>query len=306
MNCRRCGRELHGHTVCPGCGATLPVAPRGPRLPDEPWELTAPESYLLRYEPTNSASSREAFKLALMDLIARDALTLRGAWVPRRWRRGARPWWLLCNGTRKAVLDEPALVPLIALHSDMVQKRPSFGVPFDDRTIEVRGVPLDKFVSAAARRNGGYAAYLKGHVASSLRNRGLLTVRNRRTPVGEEAWHELDAWLELARDPLKSWIHDPTWLRAYVTGAGAAVLLAEIDYPGHPTLQNIGRALASNPPVAEPSELGPAWWDTGGLDFDAIADGLDGACSAFDGVFSALDAAFLGGSADFGGGGDGG
>jgi hypothetical protein len=284
---------------CPGCGATFPVTIRGPRLPDEPWELTAPESYLLRSGLGWDVPAVSAFKLGLMDLVARRALTLKGAWVRRRWAPGTHPVYLLSNGPRKASVDEPALLPIIELHSSMIERRPSFGVPFDDPTSELAGVPLDKFVSAAARRNGGYAAYKKRDVAGSLRNRKLLSETNRRSPAGEQAWLQLDAWLELSQGPFKNWIHDQTWLRAYLAGAGTAVLLAEIANPGHKVLQQIGLVLASEPPTDQPYAVASDGWDTGGLDFAAIPESLDG---GFDGAFAALDGAFLGG----GGGGDGG
>jgi hypothetical protein len=214
MNCDECGVDLDGHSVCPRCGSTSPLTIRGPRLPDEPWQLTAPESYLLRYGLDRDARPVSAFKLALMDLVTRQALTLNGAWIPRRWAPGMRPMFLLGDGPRKASVDEPALVPIIALHSSMIERRPTFGVPFDNPTGELPGVPLDKFVSAAARRNGGYSAYLKRDVAGSLRNRKLLSGRNLRTAAGEQARRHLDAWMEVGGGPLKNWRHDQTWLSA--------------------------------------------------------------------------------------------
>ena len=131
----------------------------------------------------------------------------------------------------------------------MLEARPIVGAPFDDPTTELPGVPLDKLVAAAARRNGGYAAYKTRDVASALRNRKLLSQLNRPSPAGKQACLELDAWLDVSRGPWRNWAHDQTWLRAFLTGAGAAVLLAEIDNPGHKVLQQIGEVLVSKPPT---------------------------------------------------------
>jgi len=234
-----------------------------------------------------------------MDLIARGSLSLKGAWVRRRWAPGTRVTWLLGDGPRKASVAGPALAPIIALHSGMLDRRPTAGVPFDDPTSEVSGVPLDRFVSAAARRNGGYSAYVKRDVAGSLRDRRLLSEKNQRTVAGERARKRLDAWVEVGLGPLKNWLHDETWLRSYLTGAGTAVLVAAFANPGNAALQSIGRALAGNPPGDHRYAVAVDGWDTSGLDLAVIVDSLDGAIG---GAFGALDAAFLGG---VGGGGDG-
>ena len=292
-------------SVCPCCGAALPgvILDPGrfdepPRLPARRWELTAPESYLLRYGPGRDVRPVSAFKLAMMDLVARGALTVNGVFVRRRWVRGTRAVWLLGDGPRKASVDEPALLPLILLHSSMIERRPSFAVSFVNSAMELPGVPLERFVSAVARRNGGYAAYMRRDVAGSLRNRELISGTNRHarhTPAGEQAWERLDQWVEVGGDPLQSWMRDQTWLRAYLAGAGAAVFLAEIEYASRQVLRDIGLALARNPP-ADQQHAGA---EIGGVDLAGLADSLGG---LFDGAFRALDNAFVGPT---GGGGDG-
>ena len=224
---------MEGH----GCG--------GPRLPDEPWTLTAPESYVLLYGLGDKTHAQAAFKLALMELVARQALTLPGAWVRRRWAPGRYPTFLLCDGPR--TVEERALRPVVALHTDIAGRRPCLGVPFDDPAGQVHGVLLDKFVSHAARSDGGYRAYLERDVASSLRERHLLSAVNVRTPAGKRACDQLDAWLEVSRRDLFSWSHDQRWLHAYLGGAGAAVFVAQLANPGHPVLKHIGSAVASQP-----------------------------------------------------------
>ena len=82
----------------------------------------------------------------------------------------------------------------------------------------------------------------------------------------------------------------PTW-----GGAGSAVFMAQFVSPGSPVLKHIGEAVASTPSVDW--SYSAAAWDSNGLDFAGLADGLD---SAFDaGLFE------IGGGGD-GGGGDGG
>src|SRR3712207_9280558 len=63
------------------------------------WALTAPESYLLRYAALKP-SPVEAFKLALKQLVASDALRLEGAALPRRGLPGSRREWLIADGPR--------------------------------------------------------------------------------------------------------------------------------------------------------------------------------------------------------------
>ena len=272
MQCHECGVEALGHSACPGCGATLPVTIRGPRLPVEPWPLTAPESYVLRYGLGNHAHALAAFKLALTELVARRALTLQGAWVRRRWAPGRSPRFLLCDGPQKAAVEERSLRPVVALHTNLAEQRPTLGVPFEDRTAELRGVSLTKFVSVAARRDGGYRGYLERDVASSLRQRALLSAVNGRTAAGDRAREQLDAWLEVTRDGLFSWSHDQTWLRAYLGGAGAAVFLAQVATPGQPVLKHIGSAVASG--ASPDSTYSAAAWDANGIDFAGLADSL--------------------------------
>jgi hypothetical protein len=170
----------------------------------------------------------------------------------------------------------------------MIELRPSFGVPFDDGTRELPGVPLVKFVIQAGR-DDGHREYAE-RVAGSLRWRGLLSDDDKPTPAGEAAWWQLDAWLELGRDSLTSWAHDRAWVRDYAAGAGAAAFLIDVADPAHPALRDIGRAVELSPPSDQRIALAGGWNDDG-LDFGALADTLDVA-SGFFGVF---DAAFAGG-----------
>jgi len=298
MQCQGCGVDVAGYANCPVCGVALRKI-SGPRLPDEPWELTAPESHVLRYGLGNHAESMAGFKLALTELVARQALTLQGAWVRRGWAPGRYPTFLLCDGPRKAEVEERSLLPVLALHTRVTDRRPRRGVPFDDPEGAVGGVLLPRFVAVAARRDGGYRRYMERDVAGSLRERKLLSAVNARTPAGALASEQLDAWLDVTRRSLFSWSHDQAWLRAYVSGAGSAVFIAQLATPGSPVLKHIGNAMASC--ASSDPTYAAAWWESGGLDFAGLVDSVSG-------TFDAVDAGFVGvggGGGDGGGGGGG-
>ena len=154
MPCPECGVDVRGYSACPGCGTALAVTVSAPSLPDEPWELTAPESYVLRYGLGDRTHALHGFKLALQELVARQALTVQGAWVRRRWAPGRYPTFLLCDGPRKAEVKERSLRTVVGSHTHLVERRASHGVPFSDPEGAVGGVLLERFVADAARRDG--------------------------------------------------------------------------------------------------------------------------------------------------------
>jgi hypothetical protein len=246
---------------------------------------------LLRYGLGDDAHATNAFTLALTELVARQALILRGAWVRRRWAPGKYATFLLCEGPRMDSVEERSLRPVVDLHAGIEGR--TLGVPFEDSRGAVQGVLLTSFATLAARHYGGFSRYLERDVAGSLRERGLLTALNVRSSAGNRAYDQLDAWIEVTRGALFRWSHDETWLRAYLGGAGAAVFLSQFATPGQPVLKHISYAVAAFP--------APEWshqaaiWDSNGLDFAGLAHSLDGTFAVF--------GAGLGGG---GGGGDGG
>ena len=133
---------------------------------------------MLRYGLGDRTHALHGFKLALQELVARQALTVQGAWVRRRWAPGRYPTFLLCDGPRKAEVKERSLRTVVGSHTHLVERRPSHGVPFSDPEGAVGGLLLERFVSDAARSDGGYKAYLEREVASSLRDRKLLSAVN--------------------------------------------------------------------------------------------------------------------------------
>jgi hypothetical protein len=113
MSCPSCGVDAVGYRTCPGCGAPLASAQdfgplHGVLLPARAWELTGPESYLLRYVGS-AASERGAYKVALMELVARRVLRLDGVRMRRRVVPGTQTEWLLSDGPRIDGFAEPSL-----------------------------------------------------------------------------------------------------------------------------------------------------------------------------------------------------
>ena len=76
-----------------------------PRLPDRAWELSAPESYVLR-QGTLALPAMTA-RFAVFELVAREALRLGSARV-RQGLRG-RELWLVADGVAIDDVDDPSL-----------------------------------------------------------------------------------------------------------------------------------------------------------------------------------------------------
>lgn len=298
------------------------------RWPAKPWELTAPESYVLLHG--RKASGLEALKLALVELVARRALLLEPVEVMElrgRMRRNA-----LREGPMLRSISEPSLLPPADLFGPLRKGRL--------RTVrgsagQVEGVLLKDFAPAAARafsdglRLNPFGRYLDRHVIPSLVRRGLVGIENRRlgvfsrggkfrTPAGIWARSDLQAWMRVGEERLSRWLSDdPSRALAYVTTAGAAVLLVTNRYP---ELSVLGRRLrerggleyagvltdadegpggdstaAGLDAVQQSGDLGALDLSTLGLDFSAL-DGIDGAFRALDaGMAAGLEAPSGGG-----------
>jgi hypothetical protein len=255
-----------------------------PPLPSRRWELTAPESHLLRYG--DDASGSTAFKLALMELVTRGALRLEAGWI-RRWPgRGTRFAWLVADGHRMASATEPALAPVLGVFERASERRIFPAVSYWDHAVEFEGVIVPDIAKAASRR--GFSRFIKDDVAGALRARGLLTDENRRTPAGAQADDELERWLELSRQFPRWSQRDDGWGRVYLQRAGAAVLLTGGALP---PLVSFAQAHATGVDAAWPALLGPQLDNDFGL-------GAFGALDAWDGSFTSFD---VGGGGDGGG-----
>ncbi len=264
--------------------------------PSERWRLTAPESYVLQIP--RPLSSVEAFKLALRELALLRALRVEqleeAGFLGRRRRRT-----VLRTGTQR--VSEPALTPLVELHSRTRERDGLDGVLVEDYAKQAR---------RAFTRS--LAGYVDDHVYPALAERGLMELqvsgpfrrrRHVRTEAGEQAAAELDAWLRVGRERIEEWAREhPERVLAYAGGAGAAILLMRDLYP---EFERIGRnALMGGDQASVGGEAG-AFGDTGGDSFDAF-DSFDSFDSfdAFDGIDAGVDAG--GGFGGDGGGGDGG
>jgi hypothetical protein len=120
-------------------------------LPGARWQLTAPETYLLRYVDCRPRPT-EAFTLALKELVTRGALCLRSARIPGRLGIGTRRVWLLTAGPAFTAVTEPALTPILDLY-ERVRRRS--GVDSHDPSIAVDGVLLDASGGAAPATASG-------------------------------------------------------------------------------------------------------------------------------------------------------
>lgn len=289
-----------------------------PRLPPRRWELTAPESFMLRhaasagYDPEeglfkrldrDSALGDRVLGFALMELIAGGALRLDRAWVGRRHR--PYRWhveWLLGRGPVAQSVTDPVLVPVLELQDLVHDRRPRVGLAPHDHAVHVHGVLLYDVHRAVTNTWRGSRGYLYDAVVASMRRRGLLWGRCARTPAGDRAAAGLEAWLTIGKRAFRSWApKDPAWARAYIEGAGAATLLAnEI----HPALARAAAAVAGNGADSELQCIGRLDGSLVSLDHVRGALGSLGASDLVDPAGGDFGGHFGGdwGGGDFGGG----
>ena len=194
-----------------------PGDPDDPALPEPPWRLTAAEAYLLRYVEDGAALEHPVFRLALLELVARGALGVEPVWVRRRWLPGWRFSRLLVRGPRFRSIEAPALAPVLAAFERTPVVR---GREYHNRGGVVEGVRVNDLDPGAE---------LVAACVESLYEHGLARKPLSRTAAGEAADDALGEWLRLARGafPERAGDHDLSWVRAFLTGAGAAVLLAD-------------------------------------------------------------------------------
>ena len=207
------------------------VTSRG-EWPNLPWELTAPESYVLYHGP--NAGGGSAFKLALLDLVARGALHLvevEGAGGLSRRRKGP----VLTDGTQPPIRVPRALAGVV----DLFETSPRH--TFHDGTV---GVAVADLTRAARRRYKSFDRFVSGQVLSSLIERGLFASETWRrwglvpvtqyvlTSAGETARADLKARLALGEHQFIHWIdREPERAANFVGFAGAAVLLMPAVLP---------------------------------------------------------------------------
>jgi Golgi phosphoprotein 3 (GPP34) len=262
------------------------------------WELTAPESFVLLNGP--SASGREAFKLGVMELIARGALAMDEAGTKNATLR---------DGPQARAPRERALGAIW----DVYQASPSHS--WAGRY----GVRLKDLGRTAVKQYGSLDAYRKSEVLGAMVDRGLFerregrilwifpTTRFELTADGDRARDELQNLMETGRQRFSGWAaDDPNQALAYAGTVGAAMLLMPMLYGDMAGLHERMRYSGAGADGGTYVHTGDSG-DSGDSDFDFEFDwsGVD-----FGGLdFGGIDTSFSdsGGFGDGGGfGGDGG
>jgi hypothetical protein len=233
----------------PGATVTLsyhpdraPKAARAEAAPPEVvvssdrWELTAPESYVLRH--LQDGHGGEAFRLAVVELVARGALRF------RRVEKKRVPGWtyrraVLCEGPRRNEVAEPALLPVLEMYDSLPKRTfvPGGRVAIEGGE-EIAGVLIDRFARESAKKlKPAFMAYRDGIVGALLVERGLLRFsgsnglpfskpRMARTAAGSDARAELISWVFEGRDRLEQLLdEDPPAALTHARMAGPALFL---------------------------------------------------------------------------------
>lgn len=300
------------------------------------WDLTAPESLVLRDGP--KADRVQVVKLGLLELVTRGSLRLVDV-EDRNWLGRSRVEKVLASGHRPL----PNTGPLAQIATAFYNATPT---TFRDGTSGRRISSVAKAFAANARTGGN--RYRDETILPGLAARGLYRRERDRlfgiiqrthwvlTPEGERRRSELNRLLaEGERELSTHLLRDPREVAAGLAGAGAAALLMTASYPelnalsqrlraantgdggvtwaGGPMFTDTPDDVVPNEPSPSPSpsptdstdalSTGTATFEFGSMDIG----GLD--LSAFDGVdaaFGAIDSGVDAGGGGDGGGGDGG
>ena len=296
------------------------------------WDLTAPESLVLRDGP--KAARQQVVKLALLELVTRGSLRLVDV-EGRSWIGRSRVEKILASGHRPL----PNTGPLAPIATAFYNATPA---TLPDGTSGRRISSVAQAFATGARTGGNRyrdETILPGLAARALyrreRSRLLGLFQRTRwvlTPDGERRRAELSRLLaEGERELSTHLVRDPREVAAVLAGTGAAALLMTASYPELNLLSQRLRAAntgdggvtwagspvyTDSPDGGAPNEPSPSPTDsTEAMSTDAAAfefgsldiGGLD--LSAFDGVdaaFGAIDSGVDAGGGGDGSGGDGG
>ncbi len=184
------------------------------------WGPTAPESCVLLDGPKGSGT--EAFRLAVLESIARRALTTAAG------RTG-----LLLPGPETRPTGER---PIDAMGEILDEARA--------RTSRDTGIPVKKLARATRRRYGSLDGYARSEVLPALERRGLYSRRERRllgffpvtrwelTRSGEAARAQLEHNRRLGEEHFGEWMRrDPERAYRFLGLAGSSLLLMEALHP---------------------------------------------------------------------------
>ena len=305
------------------------------------WELTAPESFVLRDGPR--ADRVQVLKLGLLELVTRGSLRLVDL-EGHNWLRQSRVEKVLASGHRPL----PNTGPLDPIATAFYNATPT---NFADGTSGRRISSVARAFGTSARTSGN--RYRDETILPGLAARGLYRRERDRlfgllqrtqwvlTPEGERRRAELNRLLANGEHELSSHLtRDPREVAAVLAGTGAAALLMTTSYPELNALSQRLRAAntgdagvawaggttnADTPDDGMPTEPSPSPMDltdpvstdTAALDFGSLdiggldLSGFDGVDAAFGAIDSGVDAGgggdgggFDGGGGDGGGGGD--
>jgi hypothetical protein len=273
--------------------------------PSTRWQLSAPESFVLLNGP--GASGREAFKLGVMELVARGVLVLDEPGTTATLR----------DGPRARAPSERALAAIWDVY--VATPKQSWA----GRS----GARLKDLGRSTIKQYGSLKGFVKQEVLPALVERGLFERREGRilwifpttsfelTPQGVEARTELERWLEVGRQRFRDWSSDdPRQALTYAGLLGAGMLLMPALYGDLADLRERARVGAtadggaSTPVVTDDDQTGDfdfGDFDLGGFDFSGIDfGGFDASFSDSGGGFG--DGGGSSGDGGSGGGGDGG
>ena len=260
-----------------------------------PWPLSAPESYVLLHGPR--AKSIEAFKRGLLELVARDVLTVETRERPRCFHLLTEQASFLHTGPNMS-RGELAAQPLQAIWD--IYRRTSLCISWGDpRGVLVRDLRRSARALGTPIRHFTYWSVLPALVERGLYERDDYAAprpsrssRYTETTAGRAARVKLESLMSSAvRDFYPATRRDPAAALALAGGLGSAIFLMD---PLLSEIASVGQRIRDGITI----HLG---LNTSSLDLDF--DVLDlGALDKLGGVFDALGD--MGSGWDVGGGGD--
>ena len=193
-----------------------------------PWGPSAPESCVLLDGP--KGLGEEAFRLAVLELIARHRLTVAEESEPRNGTSTAR---LLLPGPEKRPTGHR---PLDAIHDLFEEIRSS--------RVEESGLRMKELAKATRKRYGSLDGYAKTEVLPALERRGLYERRERKllwlipvtrwelTRTGEASRAQLRQNRSVGEEHFGEWVRrDPERAYQFLGLAGSSLLLMEALHP---------------------------------------------------------------------------
>lgn len=246
--------------------------------------LSAAEALVLQNPDLNQG--RQAFKLTLMELLARELITLRHEEQRLSFGRTRKTDYLQISPDAQArVVGSPAFQSALAAVAQAQAKGTDATIPqVVQQARKSFGSDLGKFQSE--------------QIIPALINRGLIeqytkkrlglfnTTRYRPTVAGETLRQEITGHLSQARALPSMVDHDPASAAALIATLGSTVLLVDELKPHYGRISQALNAGQGGDGGFDSFESDDASFDG----FDALGDSFDFDLSAFDALDSSLDA----------------